>query len=47
MEELKDAYFDIVITKTGLPESVLAALLASSGKSVLHLDANPFYGSDW
>ncbi|KAK4525539.1 hypothetical protein GAYE_SCF13G3447 [Galdieria yellowstonensis] len=47
MEELKDAYFDVVVTKTGLPESVLAALLASSGKSVLHLDSNPFYGSDW
>ncbi|GJQ12222.1 hypothetical protein GpartN1_g4013.t1 [Galdieria partita] len=45
--DLKDAYFDIVVVGTGLPESVLAALLASSGKSILHIDSRPFYGGDW
>ncbi|KAF8700452.1 hypothetical protein HU200_034392 [Digitaria exilis] len=30
---------------TGLPESVLAAACAAAGKTVLHVDPNPFYGS--
>ncbi|TVU19893.1 hypothetical protein EJB05_36074, partial [Eragrostis curvula] len=33
--------FDVVICGTGLPESALAA----AGKTVLHVDPNPFYGS--
>uniref|UniRef100_A0A0D9UZG8 Rab escort protein 1 n=1 Tax=Leersia perrieri TaxID=77586 RepID=A0A0D9UZG8_9ORYZ len=37
--------FDVVICGTGLPESVLAAACAAAGKSVLHIDPNPFYGS--
>lgn len=45
--DLKDAYFDVVVVGTGLPESALAVLLASNGKSVLHLDSRPFYGADW
>ncbi|XP_008796394.2 rab escort protein 1 [Phoenix dactylifera] len=37
--------FDLIVLGTGLPESLLAAAAAASGKSVLHLDANTFYGS--
>lgn len=37
--------FDVVICGTGLPESVLAAACAATGKTVLHVDPNPFYGS--
>ncbi|KAJ4954284.1 hypothetical protein NE237_011067 [Protea cynaroides] len=37
--------FDLIVVGTGLPESVIAAAASAAGKSVLHLDANPFYGS--
>ncbi|OEL23204.1 Rab escort protein 1 [Dichanthelium oligosanthes] len=37
--------FDVVICGTGLPESVLAAACAAAGKTVLHVDPSPFYGS--
>ncbi|KAL6626418.1 hypothetical protein ACP70R_030144 [Stipagrostis hirtigluma subsp. patula] len=37
--------FDVLICGTGLPESVLAAACAAAGKTVLHVDPNPFYGS--
>eukprot|EP00268_Persea_americana_P012512 TRINITY_DN1529_c0_g1_i2.p1 TRINITY_DN1529_c0_g1~~TRINITY_DN1529_c0_g1_i2.p1 ORF type:complete len:573 (-),score=95.33 TRINITY_DN1529_c0_g1_i2:678-2354(-) len=37
--------FDLIVLGTGLPESILAAAASSAGKSVLHLDPNPFYGS--
>ncbi|GMH23999.1 hypothetical protein Nepgr_025842 [Nepenthes gracilis] len=37
--------FDLIIVGTGLPESIIAAGAASAGKSVLHLDPSPFYGS--
>uniref|UniRef100_A0A6V7QRB3 Rab escort protein 1 n=1 Tax=Ananas comosus var. bracteatus TaxID=296719 RepID=A0A6V7QRB3_ANACO len=41
------ATFDLVVSGTGLPESLLAAAAAAAGKSVLHLDPNPFYGSQF
>ncbi|KAK9221242.1 hypothetical protein WN944_009668 [Citrus x changshan-huyou] len=31
--------------RTGLQESVISAAASASGKSVLHLDPNPFYSS--
>lgn len=37
--------FDVIIIGTGLPESILAAASSAAGKTVLHLDPNPFYGS--
>lgn len=37
--------FDVVVCGTGLPESILAAACAAAGKTVLHVDPNPFYGS--
>lgn len=37
--------FDLIVVGTGLSESVIAAAASASGKSVLHLDHNQFYGS--
>lgn len=36
--------FDLVVSGTGLVESLVAAAASASGKSVLHLDSNPYYG---
>lgn len=38
-------HFDLVVYGSGLPESVIAAAASAAGKTVLHLDPNPFYGS--
>ncbi|KAK1306806.1 hypothetical protein QJS10_CPA10g00025 [Acorus calamus] len=38
-------HFDLIVSGTGLPESILAASASAAGKSVLHVDSNPFYGS--
>ncbi|KAK7309408.1 hypothetical protein RJT34_06112 [Clitoria ternatea] len=37
--------FDLIIVGTGLSESIIAAASSAVGKTVLHLDPNPFYGS--
>jgi Rab proteins geranylgeranyltransferase component A len=37
--------FDLIVCGTGLSASLLAAAASVAGKSVLHLDPNPFYGS--
>uniref|UniRef100_A0A2P2L2G8 Uncharacterized protein MANES_01G155100 n=1 Tax=Rhizophora mucronata TaxID=61149 RepID=A0A2P2L2G8_RHIMU len=37
--------FDLILVGTGLAESIIAAAASAAGKSVLHLDPNPFYGS--
>ncbi|GMN54646.1 hypothetical protein TIFTF001_023769 [Ficus carica] len=37
--------FDLIIIGTGLPESLIAAAASAAGKTVVHLDPNPFYGS--
>ncbi|KAF3965108.1 hypothetical protein CMV_010677 [Castanea mollissima] len=39
--------FDLIVLGTGLPESVIAAAASATGKTVLHLDPNPFYGSNY
>ncbi|KAK2966845.1 hypothetical protein RJ640_027804 [Escallonia rubra] len=46
MEEaiIEPTTFDLIVVGTGLPESVIAAAASSAGKTVLHLDPNPFYG---
>ncbi|KGN55605.1 rab escort protein 1 [Cucumis sativus] len=36
--------FDLIVVGTGLPQSILAAAASASGKTVLHLDPNPYYG---
>jgi Rab proteins geranylgeranyltransferase component A len=42
-----DDEYDLVIEGTGLTESILAAAASWSGKKVLHVDKNTFYGSHW
>ncbi|EYU23207.1 hypothetical protein ABFS82_03G020400 [Erythranthe guttata] len=37
--------FDLIVIGTGLPESIVASAASAAGKTVLHLDSNPFYGS--
>jgi hypothetical protein len=37
--------FDLIVLGTGLPESMIAAATSANNKTVLHLDPNPFYGS--
>ncbi|XP_015576358.2 rab escort protein 1 isoform X1 [Ricinus communis] len=37
--------FDLILIGTGLSESIIAAAASASGKSVLHIDQNKFYGS--
>jgi RAB protein geranylgeranyltransferase component A len=43
--DIEPTMFDVVVCGTGLPEAVLAAACAAAGKTVLHVDPNPFYGS--
>jgi len=42
-----DSHYDAIVIGTGLVESIVAAALAKGGKTVLHLDKNPFYGGEW
>ncbi|KAG6023358.1 hypothetical protein E4U41_002045 [Claviceps citrina] len=44
MESLSDTKWDVVISGTGLQQSLLALALSRSGKKVLHVDANDYYG---
>ncbi|RLN59451.1 hypothetical protein BBJ28_00005825 [Nothophytophthora sp. Chile5] len=44
---LKETEFDVVLVGTGLVEAILAGALARVGKSVLHLDQNDYYGSNY
>ncbi|KAF0034909.1 hypothetical protein F2P81_012667 [Scophthalmus maximus] len=38
--------FDIIVLGTGLKECVLSGLMSQSGKKVLHIDKNPYYGGE-
>eukprot|EP01134_Creolimax_fragrantissima_P001167 CFRG1167T1 len=40
-------HYEYVVIGTGLEECILAAALARVGKSVLHVDKNDYYGSEW
>ncbi|KAH6628373.1 GDP dissociation inhibitor-domain-containing protein [Chaetomium tenue] len=44
MESLSDTLWDVVISGTGLQQSLLALALSRSGKKILHIDPNEFYG---
>ncbi|WWC87849.1 uncharacterized protein L201_002746 [Kwoniella dendrophila CBS 6074] len=44
--ELESDHYDVIVIGTGLSESIAAASLAKSGKSVLHLDPNEYYGGE-
>ncbi|OQE25907.1 hypothetical protein PENFLA_c008G07913 [Penicillium flavigenum] len=44
METLSDTTWDVVIVGTGVSQSLLALALSRSGKKVLHMDPNQYYG---
>ncbi|KAL3466831.1 GDP dissociation inhibitor [Aspergillus heterothallicus] len=44
MESLTDTQWDITISGTGIPQSLLALALSRSGKKVLHVDKSSVYG---
>ncbi|KAE8350923.1 GDP dissociation inhibitor [Aspergillus coremiiformis] len=44
MEPLADTPWDVTIAGTGLAQSLLALALSRSGKKVLHVDQNSYYG---
>ncbi|KAK0387909.1 hypothetical protein NLU13_4154 [Sarocladium strictum] len=44
MESLSDTKWDAVISGTGLQQSLLALALSRSGKEILHVDPNGYYG---
>ncbi|ERN11429.1 hypothetical protein AMTRI_Chr03g43570 [Amborella trichopoda] len=39
--------FDLILSNTGFPLSIIAAAASIAGKSVLHLDPSPLYGSHY
>ncbi|KAJ5339312.1 hypothetical protein N7452_006040 [Penicillium brevicompactum] len=44
METLSDTTWDVIIMGTGFCQSLLALALSRSGKKVLHMDSNQYYG---
>ncbi|KAK4347579.1 hypothetical protein RND71_033918 [Anisodus tanguticus] len=44
---IEPSNFDLIVVGTGLPEAILAAAASAAGKSVLHLDPNPSYGTHY
>ncbi|KAJ5372900.1 GDP dissociation inhibitor [Penicillium concentricum] len=44
METLSDTTWDVIIDGTGVSQSLLALALSRSGKKVLHIDRNQYYG---
>ncbi|KAI9838996.1 MAG: hypothetical protein M1819_004204 [Sarea resinae] len=46
MESLTETAWDVLIAGTGLQQSLLALALSRSGKKVLHVDRNRYYGGD-
>ncbi|KUL91651.1 hypothetical protein ZTR_01251 [Talaromyces verruculosus] len=44
MESLAETPWDVTISGTGLAQSLLALALSRSGKKVLHVDKNTYYG---
>ena len=41
---LADGVYDAIVMGTGLTECIIAGLLATKGKKVLHIDRNGYYG---
>ena len=41
-----DEEYDAVVLGTGLTECILSGMLAVSGKKVLHMDRNKYYGGE-
>ncbi|KAK0264283.1 Rab proteins geranylgeranyltransferase component A [Friedmanniomyces endolithicus] len=46
MDSLDNTSWDVVVTGTGLPQSLLVLSLSRSGKQILHIDRNDYYGGD-
>ncbi|KAK5714551.1 Rab proteins geranylgeranyltransferase component A [Elasticomyces elasticus] len=46
MDTLDNTNWDVVISGTGLLQSLLALSLSRSGKKILHVDRNDYYGGD-
>ncbi|CAH9143155.1 unnamed protein product [Cuscuta epithymum] len=44
---IEPSSFDLIVIGTGVSESIIAAAASAAGKSVIHLDPNPFYGSHY
>ncbi|KAL2871560.1 putative Rab geranylgeranyl transferase escort protein [Aspergillus lucknowensis] len=44
MESLTNTQWDVTISGTGIPQSLLALSLSRSGKKILHVDKNAYYG---
>ena len=38
--------YDVIVLGTGLKECILSGMLSVSGKKVLHIDRNPYYGGE-
>uniref|UniRef100_A0A3P8UQB1 Zgc:112334 n=1 Tax=Cynoglossus semilaevis TaxID=244447 RepID=A0A3P8UQB1_CYNSE len=38
--------YDVIVLGTGLKECILSGLMSLSGKKVLHIDKNPYYGGE-
>ncbi|PPJ59664.1 hypothetical protein CBER1_01211 [Cercospora berteroae] len=45
-DSLANSEWDVVIEGTGLPQSLLALALSHSGKKILHIDRNSYYGGN-
>ncbi|KAG8956139.1 Rab GDP dissociation inhibitor alpha [Tulasnella sp. 419] len=41
-----DEEYDVIVLGTGLTECILSGLLSKSGKKVLHMDRNDYYGAE-
>jgi choline dehydrogenase-like flavoprotein len=41
-----DEEYDAIVLGTGLKECILSGMLSVSGKKVLHIDRNNYYGGD-
>lgn len=41
-----DEEYDAIVLGTGLKECILSGMLSVSGKKVLHIDRNKYYGAD-
>jgi Rab proteins geranylgeranyltransferase component A len=44
---LFSSFSQVIVIGTGLEESIVAAAAARNGHTVLHIDINDYYGSEW
>merc|ERR1712070_949089 len=45
-QQTMDETYDVIVLGTGLKECILSGLLSVSGKKVLHMDRNGYYGGE-